>query len=491
MPNSRLETDYLVVGAGAAAMAFVDTLLDETDHEIVMVDLHDQPGGHWNDAYPFVRLHQPSAYYGVGSRELGLGVKYVSGPSAGSYDLATKPEILDYYDKVMQHRFLASGRVTWLPMSEYRKGPRGGHSVISLLGGRRTEVVVKRKLVDATHVQTRVPATHGPHYSVMSQVQLIPVNSLPAIRRRHPCYTVVGAGKTAMDACLWLLANGAEAERIRWVRPRDPWMLDRANLQPFAENFESAMLGYINGFQAIIDATSAADLFRLLESYNVLMRFDRDVEPRAYRAAVVSRGELELLRQIRDVIRLGHVNTIETNRIVLDEGTVEADPDTLYIDCSATGINQPPENAAVFQPGLINLLVTRQTQPVFSASLNALIESRFDDDDEKNSMCQVVPYPSAPLDWLKMWQVTLANAGQWAQRPEIANWISRSRLDALGAARRGVDATDPHHLELNHRLKKALVEAVFKIPQLLAQPDGVGRSNGAVVREHPGMRVSS
>ena len=68
MAYSTLETDYLVIGGGAAAMAFVDTLLEETDARIVMVDQHDQPGGHWNDAYSFVRLHQPSAYYGVGSR---------------------------------------------------------------------------------------------------------------------------------------------------------------------------------------------------------------------------------------------------------------------------------------------------------------------------------------------------------------------------------------------------------------------------------------
>ena len=336
---------------------------------------------------------------------------------------------------------------------------------MSLLGGARTEVVVNRKLVDATQVQTRVHSTHGPRYHVMSQVQLIPVNGLPETRRRHPCYTVVGAGKTAMDACLWLMTNGAEPERIRWIRPRDPWMLEPGQPAAIRRDFESAMHGYINGFQAIIEATSVADLFRLLESYNVLMRFDRDVEPRAYRAAVVSRGELDLLRQIKDVIRLGHVNTIEPNRIVLDDGSVEADPDAqFYIDCSATGIDQPPENAAVFQPGVINLLLTRQIQPVFSASLNALIESRFDDDDEKNSMCQVVPYPSVPLDWLKMWQVTMANAAQWAQRPQIAKSISRSRLDAISAARRGVDPADPGIHALNSVFKETLVQAVFSPP---------------------------
>ena len=59
-----IDTDYLVVGAGAAGMAFVDSLIAGSDAGVVMVDRRHCPGGHWNDAYPFVRLHQPSAYYG-------------------------------------------------------------------------------------------------------------------------------------------------------------------------------------------------------------------------------------------------------------------------------------------------------------------------------------------------------------------------------------------------------------------------------------------
>ena len=66
-----IEADYLVVGAGAMGMAFIDTLVSETDATVVVVDRNDQPGGHWTTAYPFVRLHQPSAYYGVNSRDLG------------------------------------------------------------------------------------------------------------------------------------------------------------------------------------------------------------------------------------------------------------------------------------------------------------------------------------------------------------------------------------------------------------------------------------
>jgi cation diffusion facilitator CzcD-associated flavoprotein CzcO len=60
----RLKADYLVVGTGAVGMAFVDSLIADSDARVVMVDRRHAPGGHWHDAYPFVRLHQPSAYYG-------------------------------------------------------------------------------------------------------------------------------------------------------------------------------------------------------------------------------------------------------------------------------------------------------------------------------------------------------------------------------------------------------------------------------------------
>jgi len=46
-------------------------LITESNADIVMVDSRHAPGGHWNDAYPFVRLHQPSAFYGVNSMPLG------------------------------------------------------------------------------------------------------------------------------------------------------------------------------------------------------------------------------------------------------------------------------------------------------------------------------------------------------------------------------------------------------------------------------------
>ncbi|MDZ4270625.1 MAG: FAD/NAD(P)-binding protein, partial [Mycobacterium sp.] len=110
---TRIEADYLVVGAGAMGMAFVDTLLTETDATVVLVDEHHQPGGHWNSVYPFVRLHQPSAYYGVNSCALGNEDSVdTAGWNEGFFELATGHEVCAYYDHVMRHRMLPTGRLT-------------------------------------------------------------------------------------------------------------------------------------------------------------------------------------------------------------------------------------------------------------------------------------------------------------------------------------------------------------------------------------------
>ena len=68
-----VDADYLVVGAGATGMAFTDALIDHADVRVAMVDRRHGVGGHWLDAYPFVRLHQASSFYGVPSTPLGGG----------------------------------------------------------------------------------------------------------------------------------------------------------------------------------------------------------------------------------------------------------------------------------------------------------------------------------------------------------------------------------------------------------------------------------
>src|ERR1700722_6579415 len=138
---ATIETDYLVVGAGASAMAFTDALIAGTDVDVVMVDRRHAPGGHWNSAYPFVRLHQPAAFYGVNSRVLGTATIDAVGPNAGWYERVSAAEILDYFQRVLNETDLASARVRFFAMSEYQHLASGEHQFTSRLTGETTTVV--------------------------------------------------------------------------------------------------------------------------------------------------------------------------------------------------------------------------------------------------------------------------------------------------------------------------------------------------------------
>lgn len=468
MNPPAIDTDYLVIGTGASAMAFVDTLLTEdADATVVMVDRHHRPGGHWNDAYPFVRLHQPSEWYGVASRELSHGTRDATGFNAGLYGLASGAQVLAYFDAVMQQRFLPTGRVRWLPMSEYGAGADGTHQVKSITSGEHQRIDVRRKVVDATHAQTAVPSTHAPKYAVAAGVACMPLNQLPHMRRPHAAYTVVGSGKTGMDAILWLLENGVAPSRIRWVMPRDAWLMNRANFQPGLENFERSVGSNIGQFDAMLAATSVPDLFARLEANELLLRIDPTVEPTTYRCAVVSQTELAQLRRIDDVVRRGHVRRIEPTKIVLDQGTVPADPDTLYIDCSACAIVMPPV-LPVFDGARINLFMVRTCQPLFSAAVIAYVESHVTDPTEKNALCTVVPSPERPIDWLRMWAVTLANTARWRQHAGLSAWLMQCRLNGFAVYMRGVKPDDTARLALVQQMGAKAGAAGAKLPALLS-----------------------
>jgi len=466
MPQQALACDYLVIGAGASAMAFVDTLLDESDASVVMVDERHRPGGHWNDAYPFVRLHQPSQWYGVASRELGDGARDAVGVNRGHYGLASGPQVLAYFDQVMQQRFLPSGRVRWLAKTRWEGCSDGTHTVRSLTSDDGTTIEVRRKTVDATHIGTQIPSSHRRGFAVADGVRCVPVSELPRVERPYTAYTVVGAGKTGMDACIWLLENGVAHERIRWIVPRDPWMMNRAQVQPGVENCEHSIGAILGQLDAIATAKDCADLFACLEAKELLLRLDPRVEPSAYRCAVVSTAELAELRRLGEIVRLGHVKSIERERIVLDDGSVDALADTLYVDCSAKGFAPTPK-LPIFDGDRINLLAVRTCQPLFSAALIAWVESHVASDAEKNALCAVVPGPERPIDWLRMWAVNLRNMASWRSNPELGAWTMRCRLNAVAVYMRGIPQGDPRWALLQSVGAKAAAAAA-RLPALLA-----------------------
>lgn len=428
MTQRTLEADYVIVGAGAVAMAFADSLLTDTDASIVMVDRRHKPGGHWNDSYPFVRLHGPSINYGVNSRPLGTGRIDQVGLNQGLHELASGHEICAYFDQVMRQRFLPSGRVTYLPSTDYNDGG----IATSRITGERTLVKARRKVVDVTLADTRVPSTHPPAFSVATGVRCFPPNAL--VQLKEPCagFVVVGGGKTSMDTVIWLLDQGVDPGKITWIRPRDSWLINRRVMQISFDFFAGTVGGLVAEIESARDATSIEDLFARLEASGLLTRIDPAVEPTMYRCAIVSDAELAQLRRVTNVVRMGHVKAIEADRIVLDRGEVPTSPRHIHVNCSADGIPRLPQQP-IFQGDRIKVQYVRFCQPTFSGAFVAHVEAALSNDDEKNALCRPVQIPDEPTDWLRMQLATAQNHYAWSKSPEIQKWLYGARLDGYTA----------------------------------------------------------
>ena len=218
-----------MVGAGAMGMAFTDALLDHSDARVVLVDRREGVGGHWRKAYPFVRLHQSSTFYGVASRVLGGGRIQQSGPEAGLHERADQPTICAYYEDLMADKMLG---VRPGPVLPRLRVPRGTRLRLARHG---------RAVRGATGLPDRrrpLPRSRHPGGDTAEVHGVRGCASHPGQRPGGGCedpsqYVIVGSGKTATDACVFLLTQrGVDPDAICWVRPRDPWMLNRALIQP-------------------------------------------------------------------------------------------------------------------------------------------------------------------------------------------------------------------------------------------------------------------
>ena len=418
--TDAVAADYVVVGAGAMGMAFVDEILTHTDATVALVERRNKPGGHWNDAYPHVRLHQPSFFYGLNSAPLGSDHIDEVGPNRGLSELASGAEVLAYYDHAMQRRFLPSGRVQFFANTEYRDG-----MATVVPSGETFELTARVAVVDASYMKVTVPATTPLKYEVAEGATVIAPNALASCTNPDG-YVVVGAGKTAFDAIMWLLDQQVSPDSVRWVVPRDSWLINRAVTQPG--------VGFKIGDQLriIADADSVESMWLGLEAAGQMLRIDADRMPDMYRCATVTEIELEQLRRVTNVIRQGRVRRITETSIELDGGSVETTPGTVHIDCTADGLEQRPI-VPVFNGGRITLQTVRACQQVFSAALIGYLASRSDlDEAARNELAGVIPHPDTPMDFVSSSLAHIHNVGRWSREAGVARWMAEARLNPTG-----------------------------------------------------------
>ncbi len=397
--RQTLDTDYLVIGAGTAGMAFVDELISQTrTARVIIIDRRPGPGGHWNNAYSFVSLHQPADFYGVNSERL------ENKPG----EFASKEQIVAYYKRVMD-KLCATGRVQFFPRCEYT-GNGQFHSLDDHT--QQFHATIQRRLVDATYSNVSIPSEREPLYQVDPAVHCVPINALSDLDHSWDGYVVIGAGKTGIDAILELLHQEVDPAQIRWVISHDPWLFNRdlMNVDTFPVDFPKTL-------RATTHAADSEDYLRIFEANSWFLRIDPSIDTQHCRCGTVTVEEIQLLRRIPNIIRLGRVTRIDADQIVLEKGTAPTSSRVLHIDCTANGLERRPVRP-VFDGNQITIQQLVLCQPAFSAAMIASIEVGDGNDDKKNQLSQPVPYPNTIANYheaLVIWNQNMLRClpGHW------------------------------------------------------------------------------
>jgi hypothetical protein len=394
MNATQLTCDYLVVGAGAAAIAFIDTLLTRhpsTSIKIVLVDKNPIPGGHWVNAYGYVRLHQPSIVYGVASRQLeGNWMKLLLGRLTLPWNhRASKDEILGYYASYIQDK-VAAGQIQYFPNSLYHFHQENGDGeeehthCFSSMDGSRYSIQVKTKLINGVLGESIIPSLSPVNFHVDDGVQVATPNQIfdghqlvDSKKTKH--FVVLGCGKTAMDTVVFLQRDmKVRPDQISWIIPNDVWMIRRGSGSPWS--WHEALLEHSND---VHEASMS------LERRGVFARLDPDIEPTRFRFPVVGEDELKLMQLVKNRIRRGRVTGItkqnETGRIIVafgsDQETWTPDKtidstDLIFVHCTSPGPFNGNENLDLFvSDHQLNLNPLFPPPVPFSMSVLAYLES--------------------------------------------------------------------------------------------------------------------
>ncbi|KAL7550342.1 hypothetical protein ACHAWF_013584 [Thalassiosira exigua] len=351
--SSTNSTNYLVVGAGAASMAFIDTILTEQpEASLTVVDEHSAPGGHWNDAYGFVRLHAPSLVYGVASKQLeGNWLKLLLLKRTLFFNhRASKNKILAHYIAVME-RWTASGRVT-----------------IELVNGHLTTC--------------KVPSQIPPEFPIDGGLQLeTPNDSYDMANNKgavpsDKSFVVMGAGKAAMDTIVFLQQDlGIKPDNIRYIVPNQIWLAPREG-------------GAVPEFspRKLVECDLNVDEAALaMEKEGRFTRHDPHVPTVAKGLMpIVGKDEVELLRSVKGVVRRGRITSIarQGGNAVMSfkngKQLVLLTSNTIFVHCTSPRPYNGKVETSVFTSDDVPNLLLLLTPPVpICMSMAALLESRF------------------------------------------------------------------------------------------------------------------
>ena len=262
-----------------------------------------------------------------------------------------------------------------------------------------------------------------------------------------------------MDACCWLLDQGTRPDHVTWVRPRDSWILNRAYFQP-AAGVVPTFEGVVLDVEAVVECDSIEHVFERLEGRTVVSRLDRSVWPSMLRGATASLGEIDVLRRVENVIRLGHIERIDPDAIVLQDGSVPTSPEHLHVHCAAAGLSDDLPKPIFATDKILLQPVTRASLSL-SAGLLGFVEASGRSVTEKNRLCPPNSWFHTPFDWIRHLLSGMKTEMAWQSAPDLSGWLEDSRLNLVKGLDRQADKASV--AELQGRFVSALIPALAKL----------------------------
>jgi hypothetical protein len=194
------------------------------------------------------------------------------------------------------------------------------------------------------------------------------------------------------------------------------------------------------------------------------------------KAPTLGTWELELLRTIEHVVRLGHIEHVTRREIVLDHGSVPLPADSLVVHCAASGLRYPPL-VPIWGADSLRLQTIRAGFPCFNAALAGYVEATRDDDGERNRLCPPNTFPDSLATWARM-QVrgTLATR-TYSSEPDIAAWANGCALNPARVEPWQRD--DPAVQAASGRLADAMEPGLTRMAELAGEPLPRGHTHDA------------
>jgi hypothetical protein len=159
-----------------------------------------------------------------------------------------------------------------------------------------------------------------------------------------------------------------------------------------------------------------------------MMRIDRSVMPTMAKAPTLAKWELDQLRTLENVVRRGHIESVERGKLTFAEGSVAVADDALVVHCAADGLKYPPQ-VPVWRPEGITLQAIRAGFPCFGAAVVGYVEATRSDDDEKNRLCPPSPYGNSMAEWANMTVLGTRAAMSFSSEPDIKEWADGVALN--------------------------------------------------------------